>query len=401
MHSRIIRKTQSAVLFSNFNSLVFEKMLAYINAPGEGLGIAHSEVVKCGTPSAALIFSPGFRLKSKLASSAWMQNALADISEGQSLLDTLATLGVSQDDLIVSDVAPVSSNRESLRLEYISVKGGGAVLVCYEPEINWNEVSANPLGSSEVAHVRLHSPKLKGTVCQKSAIQLAGLFKQSFIIGHDLQGPHGQFTWFERVRDITVVAAGGCTGNPVEASQLAAAVQVLLQLLVVEQGYTDAEEIMNRLSYYIYKHLKDAQTEQAGVPSVEISLCVINKKTKVAELTSSGLGLFYQQQGQVVWQKGSRAVLGDPKILLSKQDFRSTKIKPDDLAAVYLYTPHTLDLMSERLAKPLGKARMQNMIESCKEYSMADQNVLLEENFNAWTGTANYYPYMVVGLAFD
>jgi hypothetical protein len=265
----------------------------------------------------------------------------------------------------------------------------------------------SPIGSRPTTILK-HQPTttealevaVQGNLLQRQTNQLSQFVGANFVINNGQNDLHGHFLWFDKAKDITLIATGLCKGNPSTASQMAAHVMALLHLVVVEQGYAEGDEIMNRLSYYLYKFTRD-KVQLAG-PMLEISVVLINRKHRWVELTGSQVGCFYLQNGNITWLKGSRSVVGDPKILLSKQDYRSTRFRTDDLDAIYLYTTPLLDQPNDKSHKPMGRQRLANSIESVSAMPLADQATLMLDHINSWRGGQPIHEHhLLVGFRVD
>lgn len=348
-------------------------------------------------PEAMLFFEKyGKVLTQKVLKSVYAHTKLKALHSEASLTDVLQSLGYQPTESALLHENGWYLGSETLSpTELVQLSDANWMLLMYSPpsDTSHHHIEGLPLVEPQSLPT---VNELFGNVMQRCTSQFSTFMPHSFAICGDNLKPHGQFLWFDKTRDVHAVVIGAVKGNNQAASQLAASIITILQMVVVEQGYTEADEILNRTSYLLYKLFKEKVN--FSEPFVELSIAVVNRKQRLVELSGSISGTMCQTKGKVQWLKGSRAVLGDPKILLSKQDYRSTKYKLDELQAVYLYSPAVLDLYSKKHDKALGKTKLAQFLDAASKHPMQEQGFVLKDMILDWTGEDDHTPYLLLGF---
>lgn len=90
----------------------------------------------------------------------------------------------------------------------------------------------------------------------------------------------GDFYWIEETEDYIFVAAADCTGHGVPGALMSIVNYNLLNRAVLEKGLTTAGEILDGVNTWLTQSLHQSYQESAVRDGMDLSLCVINKKTK-------------------------------------------------------------------------------------------------------------------------
>ena len=90
----------------------------------------------------------------------------------------------------------------------------------------------------------------------------------------------GDFYWIEETENYIFVAAADCTGHGVPGALMSIVNYNLLNKAVLEKGLTTAGEILDGVNAWLTESLHQSFQESTVRDGMDLSLCVINKKTK-------------------------------------------------------------------------------------------------------------------------
>lgn len=209
---------------------------------------------------------------------------------------------------------------------------------------------------------------------------LAGAFKEHFVLWKPRATVGGDFYWLHRTEDGCIwFALIDCTGHGVPGALLSMTVNSLLNHLIKDKGMDKPSEILQTVHREIGMalHQDRENTQQDGI---EIALL----KLKEQNLIFSGAGLHmlhYERQTRRLQQiRGDKRGLGGLK-WHSELSFTEHHIPWNPQMRIYLYTDGIIDQplpLDERLQR-LGNPRWLEQVQNLAELPFVEQHNILEE----------------------
>ncbi len=213
---------------------------------------------------------------------------------------------------------------------------------------------------------------------------LEELLPNSFVYFNPRDIVSGDFYFFAEKNNKIIVAAVDCTGHGVPGAFMSVIGNDLLTQIVIWRGITESNLILNELHNGIVQTLKQEETENRD--GMDISLCVLDKKTNQIQYSGAKNALLYvTPDGKVNQIKGDRHHVGGVAKQL-KRNFTPYKVDTPKGTRFYLFTDGYLDQFGGDESKKYSKKRFQIFIEKMKNTHILELQHETERNFIEWKG---------------
>jgi ligand-binding sensor domain-containing protein/serine phosphatase RsbU (regulator of sigma subunit) len=207
----------------------------------------------------------------------------------------------------------------------------------------------------------------------------------------------GDFYWFAEKNGNILFAAVDCTGHGVPGAFMSLVGNNLLRSIVIENGETHPESILNLLHAGLVDVLKKGAVESDTVDGMDLALCALNPKTKELQFSSTGMPLVVISEGQSRKYKVGKHPAG----LITKKEIHfgleKTTLKKGDM--VYLFTDGFPDQFGGKDSDKFLEQNFEKLLLEISKEDTSGQLNLLETAFNTWKGdNAQLDDVLVIGI---
>ncbi|CAN5355999.1 hypothetical protein BH09BAC5_BH09BAC5_12780 [soil metagenome] len=227
-------------------------------------------------------------------------------------------------------------------------------------------------------------------------------FSESFIFFQPRDIVSGDFYWLSEQNDLIFIAVADCTGHGVPGAFMSMIGNTLLNEIVNEKGIYEPDEILARLDIGISTALQQNNNTEINSQDdgMDISLCVIDKKSKTISFSAANHSLYVFRKGISEIIEGDIFSIGgifgrDEKKFFKKQ------VQMDEFTSVFMMT----DGYADQFGGPQNKKFMTN--ELCKlmgeivQKNVEEQKKILADNFSVWKGEQKQLDdVLVIGFKF-
>lgn len=191
-------------------------------------------------------------------------------------------------------------------------------------------------------------------------------------VPRDLVG--GDFYYIEPVRDGFIVAVADCTGRGVAGAFMTIIAGSELKRIVKDEDCHDPGDILVQLNKRIIKALRQDTKRSLADDSLDIGICVVNRKSRTLAYSGANIDMVYTVDGDVYTLKGDRKSVGS----LSSSGHPGYAVQSLSIPgrmSVYIYTDGVTDQLGERSGQRFGSRRLKDLI---SEYSRLPVSVQCE-----------------------
>lgn len=234
--------------------------------------------------------------------------------------------------------------------------------------------------------------QLIDNVCYASTIQkallpsekdLKSVFPESFLMYEAKHIVSGDFYWFTKVQDDSVMVLGDGTGHGVSAAFVSLMALTGLKYAVDEMHLTEPGMVLSQLNSFLFR----AMNKNSGsglTESVDMSFCRYNHKTRILRY-ACGRSKIYVLRGNTIQtlcrgEGPSHSVSTDQRNILSY----SVHLKKGD--RVYMMSDGLADQFGSDKDKRLGSKRMRELLEKTSTLGMEKQQEEIREYLKSWRG---------------
>ncbi len=190
----------------------------------------------------------------------------------------------------------------------------------------------------------------------------------------------GDFYWTHETSEKVFVAAVDCTGHGVPGAMMSMTGNNLLNQIVVANGIEEPAEILNHLDEEVSKFLR--QDESGNQDGMDMSFCVLDKKTKVLSYACARNPIYLIQNNEVKDLKAQRKSIGG-SVLHKDMKFNTKEIQLNSKDVIYMLSDGFQDQMNDDDQRYQRKKMRQTLLESSNKPFSAQPEYLLNE-FNSW-----------------
>ncbi|MBI2269693.1 MAG: SpoIIE family protein phosphatase [Bacteroidetes bacterium] len=213
-------------------------------------------------------------------------------------------------------------------------------------------------------------------------------FPESFVLYKPRDIVSGDFYWFYEKGNKKVIAAVDCTGHGVPGAFMSMIGHNLLNQIVIENGITEAAEILNQLHKGVQAALKQGQIGVESKDGMDVSLCVFDTQKNELQYAGAYRTLYVLSDNVPdVIQKinGDKFPIGGSHFGQERSFTQhSRQLKKGDV--IYMFTDGFADQFGGENGKKFMVKRFAEMLTRQWKLPLNKQHEMLEEAFSAWKG---------------
>jgi serine phosphatase RsbU (regulator of sigma subunit) len=215
--------------------------------------------------------------------------------------------------------------------------------------------------------------------------QIGTCFDDGFILFRPKDIVSGDFYWFEKFGDLSMVAAADCTGHGVPGAFMSIIGCNLLAQAVNEYAITRPAAILNSVNKGLLKVLQQKKDEPSVKDGMDIALCVFDPDKMILEYAGAYNPLWLIRDGILTEIKGDKfpvgAFLGDQQRFFTNHEI---PVKKGDV--FYIFSDGYADQFGGINGKKFKYKSLQQLLLSNYTKPCTEQRTILENTFNSWCG---------------
>lgn len=228
---------------------------------------------------------------------------------------------------------------------------------------------------------------------QKAILPPARLWRQilprSFVFYQPKDILSGDFYWIAETAEHIFVAAADCTGHGVPGALISIVNYNLINKAVLEKNYTDPGMILDEVNRLLTQSLHQTYQESAVRDGMDISLCVINKRTRAMNYAGAYNSIYIVNRDT----KELTELLADkqPVGAFIEDNLKSFTTKAYQLSSsdvVYMFTDGYADQFGGEKGKKFKYKNLQQLLKKICDHDFVMQQAEIEQTIYDWK---NYY----------
>lgn len=220
---------------------------------------------------------------------------------------------------------------------------------------------------------------------QKSILQteeqLAGFFKESFLIYKPKDIVSGDYYWFYEDTQFKYIAVVDCTGHGVPGAMMSMVASSIFKEVFTNKKTIEPGLILKQLDAELEKAI-NTQSDAAFSDGMDVALIRIDKNTHEMIFAGAFRSVIISRGGQIIELKGSRYPIGFYSGIEKVFEENCFQLQVDD--CVYLYTDGFIDQFGGDRDKKLNKFNFKELLTTVYDMSMDEQDAFLDYSFNNW-----------------
>jgi len=205
---------------------------------------------------------------------------------------------------------------------------------------------------------------------------------ENFILFKPRDIVSGDFYWFATKNDKIIYTAVDCTGHGVPGAFMSMIGSEILTT-IVSQGITTPAEILDLKNKYVRTALKQEQTENQD--GMDMSLCTIDKRTKIVEWAGAKNPLIYIKNNELFHLKGDMQSIGGHQMTKAEKKFTNYEVSYADAPTYfYTFTDGYQDQFGGDKSRKFMVKRLKEILLEVHQKPMEEQRRALDFHIEEW-----------------
>ncbi len=211
------------------------------------------------------------------------------------------------------------------------------------------------------------------------------ILPNSFIFYQPKDILSGDFYWIEETAEHLFLAAADCTGHGVPGALMSIVNYNLLNKAVVEQGLNNAGAILSGANKWLTQSLHQTYQESAVRDGMDVSLCVIDKKTKILNFAGAFNSIYIINGNNVTELLPDKQPVG-AFIEDNIKDFNNQYHQLKEGDVVYMFTDGFADQFGGPKGKKYKYKNLQQLLINNQFKPFYEQKIIVSQAINDWKG---------------
>jgi serine phosphatase RsbU (regulator of sigma subunit) len=208
------------------------------------------------------------------------------------------------------------------------------------------------------------------------------IFNDYFIYYRPKHIVSGDFYWFSERDDKYFIAAADCTGHGVPGALMSMIGLELIQKIINEMKVDDSDQMLLTMNRELESAFFKEESGKALIrDGIEMSMCIIDKKTKEMEFSGAFLPVYIVRDDKLIEIKGDKknVVQSFAMVSFNRSTFR---LREGDI--LYLFSDGYADQFGGPENKKFMYRRLRHILLTISKYPLLDQERILDETITSW-----------------
>lgn len=194
----------------------------------------------------------------------------------------------------------------------------------------------------------------------------------------------GDFYWFRKIGDFTIIAAADCTGHGVPGAFVSMLGMAFLNEIAIEIKDVKANNILNSLRALVIKSLRQTGKEGESKDGMDLALYVIDRKNMKLQFSGANNPLILIRNKEVIQVKADRMPIGFHLVM---DDFVNNEmdIEPDDM--LYTFSDGYQDQFGGGDGSKFKIKQLKELMSEISDKPLDEQREIFNKTIENWKGT--------------
>lgn len=199
----------------------------------------------------------------------------------------------------------------------------------------------------------------------------------------------GDFYWYCRIENFSVIACVDCTGHGVPGAFMTMIGNLLLNNIVKKNNITDPGLILHHLHHNVVEtlHQESAEKSQEGM---DLSICTIDHTNMKMKFSGARNSIYVSNNNILTRYKAGMYPIGGiyfKKGIKIELTFESTEINLTTDSIVYMTTDGFADQFGGDKQECFNNNRLEALLKKANTLKINEQGILINNEIEEWMGT--------------
>jgi PAS domain S-box-containing protein len=226
-------------------------------------------------------------------------------------------------------------------------------------------------------------------------------FLQHFVMYIPKDIVSGDFYWFAEKNEHALIAAVDCTGHGVPGAFMSIIGYSNLNQIVIEQGITQPDTILNKLDKQVSEVLKQKEENSQSRDGMDVALCSLNVYEKTLSYAGAYRPLILIRDGELMEFKGNSFPIGGNFKYKKEKVFTQHEIKLQEGDTLYIYSDGYPDQFGGPENRKFTTKRFKKLLLEMQAQDLNQQKSALNQTFIEWKEDYRQMDdILIIGLRF-
>ncbi len=213
------------------------------------------------------------------------------------------------------------------------------------------------------------------------------LFPDAFVLLLPRDVVSGDFYWFAEKNGKKIIAAVDCTGHGVPGAFMSMIGNSFLNQIVIEEGITQPDTILNELRDRVKKALKQSgEEDDTARDGMDAAVCVLDEKNSSVQYSGANNPLWiFPKEGGFIEIKPDKLPIGIA--LGEERPFSMHEVQLNKGDMVYIFSDGFADQFGGERNKKMTYRKFRELLLQYAVRPAAEQENMLRDYFKDWMGT--------------
>jgi len=208
------------------------------------------------------------------------------------------------------------------------------------------------------------------------------IFPDYFIYYRPKHIVSGDFYWFSERDDKYFIAAADCTGHGVPGALMSMIGLELIHKIINDIKVDDSDQVLLTMNRELESAFFKEESGKAMIKDgIEMSICIIDKTTKVMEFSGAFLPVYIVRDDKLIEIKGDKKNVVQSFAMVS---FNRSTFTLQEGDILYLFSDGYADQFGGPENKKFMYRRLRHILLTISKYPLADQQRILDETIDSW-----------------
>jgi len=207
--------------------------------------------------------------------------------------------------------------------------------------------------------------------------------KEHFIIYLPKEKISGDFYYFIKKDDKLIIAVADSTGHGVPGGFMSMLGITMLEEVINRKDIQNAAEVLNALREKVIISLDQENIKTVTNDGFDMTLCIINTKTKELNYAGANLPLIIIQENKINYYSPDNMPVGT---FISMPPFKNQHIHLQEDDIIYMFTDGIIDQFGGERNKKFTFNRLQELLIKNSAQELSIQKERIKKAFRTWRG---------------
>ncbi len=212
--------------------------------------------------------------------------------------------------------------------------------------------------------------------------QMEKLLKQHFILFKPRDVVSGDFYYFQRYKQYTVIAAADCTGHGVPGAFMSMLGISVLNEIIASETLQDAATMLEILRKKVKTNLHQTSYKDSNSDGMDVALIILDREKMKLDFAGANNPLIIMRNNELITYEPDRMPIGVH--IYDEDKFKNHEIKLEKGDKLYMYSDGFVDQFGGKKGRKLMSKNFKKLLLETSRFEMKEQQKKMELFFEKW-----------------